>query len=83
MWTINPYTGTEEECATTLPTFIQKLANQRVLSIVPSGDARVKVMEACDRYFFVVMTAGELRAWAAELIDYANMIERDVKNGGE
>lgn len=48
----------------------------RILTMSPCSDGRVIVQEACDHYYGVAMTPDDLRQWAEELRQLADVCER-------
>lgn len=49
----------------------------RILSVTPCADGTFEVREQCDGYFYVILTAAELRQLGNELIELSNQQTKD------
>jgi hypothetical protein len=49
-------------------TLLDALHNARVFTLSSEPDGRVRITEACDDYFFALLTSEQVRALARELL---------------
>lgn len=63
---------TEELEAVRMPTMLERLKEERIMIVEMGEDGSFTLTEACDKYFDIGLSAGELRQLAIELLQMAN-----------